>query len=424
MCFCVFFADIHKFLAQNPAELKVLLATLKPQSNESDTVDNNGDNEALPKGSDTRDNESSDPQKVDNCSPLDKLVDVAVQKVEKGAESEAHIASNRSSNKVTKVEHSNKNPNESEAHIASKLCEKEDENPNKLREKEKFETVSKVKKDAVAATDIVSDTSSNNVSQAKNSSKNPNKLDETKDRLSDQSNTAGNESNQDNHGVHTNTKTNALAKAPASSKNTGSRPEINLFGTSSDSESAPEVDDISKAANETVSKVKNNAVTGTEIASDTSSNNVSQAKHSSKNPNKLDNTKDRLSDQSNTAGNDSNQDNHGVHTNTKTDALAENAGHTSGTDFGSSESELAAEEEENVPIPYQFADEKWDYIVRCDINNIKKHAENASIEVEIRIQTCFIRSGQYQSDFVQLHSEFVLVWHFLCYLFNFLCCPF
>ena len=279
-----FFAE---WSAEKRSALKVFLASYHSQSNESDTVDNNGDNEALPKGSDTRDNESSDPQKVDNCSPLDKLVDVAVQKVEMGAESEAHIA--------------------------SKLCEKEDENPNKLREKEKFETVSKVKKDAVAATDIVSDTSSNN---------------------------------------------------------------------------------------------------------------VSQAKHSRKNPNKPDETKDRLSDQSNAAGNDSNQDNHGVHTNTKTDALAENAANTSGTDFGSSESELAAEEEENVPIPYQIADEKWDYIVRCDINNIKKHAENASIEVEIRIQTCFIRSGQYQSDFVQLHSEFVLVWHFLCYLFNFLCCPF
>ena len=353
MCFCVFFfADIQKLIAKKPSELKILLATLESQSNENDTVDNNGDNEALPTGSDTRDNGSSVPKKVDNSSPLDQLVDVAVQKVENGADSEAHIASN----KETKVEHSNKNPNE---------------------------------------------------------------------LLSDQSNAAGNDSNQDNHGVHTNTKTNALTKAPALSKNTGSTSAINLFGTSSESESAPEEDDIS--ANETVSKVKKNAVTATEIASDTSSNDVSEAKHSSKNPNK-DETKDRLSDQSNAAGNDSNQDNHEVHPNTNTDALAKaaalskNAGNTSGTDFGSSESESAAGEED-VPIPYQFADDKWDYIM-CDINNIKKHAENACIEVELRIQTCFFRSGQYQGDFVQLPSEFVLVWHFLCYLFNFLCCPF
>ena len=336
MCFCVFFfADIQKLIAKKPSELKILLATLESQSNENDTVDNNGDNEALPTGSDTRDNGSSVPKKVDNSSPLDQLVDVAVQKVENGADSEAHIAFNRRSNKETKVEHSNKNPNE---------------------------------------------------------------------LLSDQSNAAGNDSNQDN---------------------TGSTSAINLFGTSSESESAPEEDDIS--ANETVSKVKKNAVTATEIASDTSSNDVSEAKHSSKNPNK-DETKDRLSDQSNAAGNDSNQDNHEVHPNTNTDALAKaaalskNAGNTSGTDFGSSESESAAGEED-VPIPYQFADDKWDYIM-CDINNIKKHAENACIEVELRIQTCFFRSGQYQGDFVQLPSEFVLVWHFLCYLFNFLCCPF
>ena len=239
-----FFADIQKLIAKKPSELKILLATLKSQSNENDTVDNNGDNEALPTGSDTRDNGSSVPKKVDNSSPLDQLVDVAVQKVENGADSEAHIASN----KETKVEHSNKNPNE---------------------------------------------------------------------LLSDQSNAAGNDSNQDNHEVHPNTNTDALAKAAA---------------------------------------------------------------------------------------------------------LSKNAGNTSGTDFGSSESESAAGEED-VPIPYQFADDKWDYIM-CDINNIKKHAENACIEVELRIQTCFFRSGQYQGDFVQLPSEFVLVWHFLCYLFNFLCCPF
>ena len=372
MFLCIFF--FAGWPAAKRSALKVFLEQYEPPSNESDAVDNNGDNEALPKGSDTRDtrtenNDSSAPKKEARCSPLDQLVHAATAK-----------------------------------------------------------TVQKVEEDAVAATDIVSDTSSNNVSQAKHSRKNPNKPDETKDRLSDQSNAAGNDSNQDNHGVHTNTKTNALAKAPALSKNTCSTSDINLFGTLSDSESSSEKDDISKAVNETVSKVTSNAVTATEIASDTSSNNVSQAKHSSKNPNKLDNTKDRLSDQSNAAGNDSNQDNHGVHTNTNTDALAKasalskNAGNTSGTDFGSSDSESAAEEE-NVSIPYQLADKKWDYIM-CDINNIKKHAENASIQVALRIQTCFIRSGQYQGDFVQLHSEFVLVWHFLCYLFNFLCCSF
>ena len=261
MFLCIFF--FAGWPAAKRSALKVFLEQYEPPSNESDAVDNNGDNEALPKGSDTRDtrtenNDSSAPKKEARCSPLDQLVHAATAK-----------------------------------------------------------TVQKVEEDAVAATDIVSDTSSNNVSQAKHSRKNPNKPDETKDRLSDQSNAAGNDSNQDNHGVHTNTNTDALAKASA---------------------------------------------------------------------------------------------------------LSKNAGNTSGTDFGSSDSESAAEEE-NVSIPYQLADKKWDYIM-CDINNIKKHAENASIQVALRIQTCFIRSGQYQGDFVQLQSEFVLVWHFLCYLFHFLCCSF
>ena len=323
-----FFAE---WSAEKRSALKVFLASYHSQSNESDTVDNNGDNEALPTGSDTRDvtdsgartqdDDSSDTKNVDHCSPLDQLVDVAtaktVQKVEEGAESESHIASNASSNNVSGVEHPNENPNE--------LGEKEEsiENPNELGKKEEFETVSKVEEDAVTATDIASDTSNHNVSEAKISSKNPNKLDETKDRLSDQSNADGNDSNQDDHGVHPNTKTDALAKAPALPKNTGSTSEINLFGTLSESDSAAEEDD-------------------------------------------------------------------GPH---------------------------------DVPIPYSLVNGKWDYIM-CDINNIKKHAENALIEVELRIQTCFYRRGQYQGDFVRLRSEFVLVWHFLCYLFNFLCWPF
>ena len=141
-----------------------------------------------------------------------------------------------------------------------------------------------------------------------------------------------------------------------------------------------------------------------------------------------------MSDQSNADGNDSNQDDHGVHPNTKTDALAKapalpkNTGSTSEINlFGTlSESDSAAEEDDgplDVPIPYSLVNGKWDYIM-CDINNIKKHAKNALIEVELRIQTCFYRRGQYQGDFVRLRSEFVLVWHFLCYLFNFLCWPF
>ena len=318
--------------------LKVFLAKYQPPSNESDTVDNNGDNEALPKGSDTRDtrtenNDSSAPKKEARCSPLDQLVDAAtaktvqkvedgadpktVQKVEEGAKSESHIASNASSNNVSGEKHPNDNPNE--------LAEKEEsnENPEKLCKKEEFETVSKAEESAVNATDIASDTNNHNVGEPKISSKNPNKLDETKGRLSNQSNADGNDSNQDGLGVQINAKADALAKAPASPKNTGSTSKINLFDTSSESESAAEEDD-------------------------------------------------------------------GPH---------------------------------DVQIPYSLATGKWDYIM-CDINNIKKHAENEPIEVDLRIQTCFYRRGQYQGYLVSLRSEFVLVWHFLCYLFNFLCCPF
>ena len=291
------------------------------QSNESNTVDNNGSNEVLPTGSDTRDvtdsgartqnNNSSDTNKVDHCSSLNQLANAVneletVPNVKEGADSESHIASNTSSSNVSEVEHSN-------------------ENPNELGAKQEFETVPQAEENATTATDIAPNTSSNNVSEAKHSNKNPNELDKTKDRLSDQSNADGSDSNQDDEGVHPNTKTNALAKAAALPKNTGSTSatETNLFGTSSESESAAEEDD-------------------------------------------------------------------GPH---------------------------------DVAIPYPVVDGKWEYIM-CDINQVKKYAENSFIEVELEIKTCFYRRGQYTGDVLRLRSEFVFVWHFLCYLFNFLCCPF
>ena len=176
MFLCIFF--FAEWPAAKRSALKVFLEQYEPPSNESDAVDNNGDNEALPKGSDTRDtrtenNDSSAPKKEARCSPLDQLVDAAtaktVQKVEKGADpktvqkveedavSESHIASNASSNNVSGVEHPNENPNE--------LGEKEEsiENPNQLGKKEEFETVSKVEEGAVNATDIASDTNNHNI---------------------------------------------------------------------------------------------------------------------------------------------------------------------------------------------------------------------------------------------------------------------
>ena len=466
MCFCVFFfADIQNWSAAKRARLQAFLSK-DSQSNESNTVDNNGSNEALPTGSDTRDvtdsgartqnNNLSDTKKVHSCSRLDRLVNIATE-LETDEESATHIASNASSNNVSEVEHSN-------------------ENPNELGEIEELKTVPKEEEDAVTATDIASNTSSNNVSKAKRSNENSNELDETKNRLSDQSNADGNDSNQDDDGVHPNKKTsrsNALAKAAALPKNTGSTSATvtNLFGTSSESES------------ETVPKEEEDAVTATDIASNTSSNNVSKAKRSNENSNELDETKNRLSDQSNADGNDSNQDDDGVHPNKKTSrsnalakaaALPKNTGSTSATVtnlfgtssesdddgvhpnqktsrsnalakaaalpkntgsasvtvtnlFGtSSESESAAEEDDgphDVAIPYPVVNGKWEYIM-CDINQVKKYAENTYIELELRIQTCFYRRGQYQGDVLRLRSEFVFVWHFLCYSFNLLCCPF
>ena len=175
---CVFVYFFAEWSAEKRSALKVFLEQYEPPSNESDTVDNNGDNEALPKGSDTRDtrtenNDSSAPKKEARCSPLDQLVDAAtaktVQKVEKGADpktvqkveedavSESHIASNASSNNVSGEKHPNDNPNE--------LGEKEEskENPEKLCKKEEFETVSKVEEGAVNATDIASDTNNHNI---------------------------------------------------------------------------------------------------------------------------------------------------------------------------------------------------------------------------------------------------------------------
>ena len=318
MCFCVFFfADIQNWSAAKRARLQAFLSK-DSQSNESNTVDNNGSNEALPTGSDTRDvtdsgartqnNNLSDTKKVHSCSRLDRLVNIATE-LETDEESATHIASNASSNNVSEVEHSN-------------------ENPNELGEIEELKTVPKEEEDAVTATDIASNTGSNNVSEAKRSNENPNELDETKNRLSDQSNADGNDSNQDDDGVHPNKKTsrsNALAKAAALPKNTGSASVTvtNLFGTSSESESAAEEDD-------------------------------------------------------------------GPH---------------------------------DVAIPYPVVNGKWEYIM-CDINQVKKYAENTYIELELRIQTCFYRRGQYQGDVLRLRSEFVFVWHFLCYSFNLLCCPF
>ena len=422
MCFCVFFfADIQNWSAAKRARLQAFLSK-DSQSNESNTVDNNGSNEALPTGSDTRDvtdsgartqnNNLSDTKKVHSCSRLDRLVNIATE-LETDEESATHIASNASSNNVSEVEHSN-------------------ENPNELGEIEELKTVPKEEEDAVTATDIASNTSSNNVSKAKRSNEKSNELDETKNRLSDQSNADGNDSNQDDDGVHPNKKTsrsNALAKAAALPKNTGSTSATvtNLFGTSSESES------------ETVPKEEEDAVTATDIASNTSSNNVSKAKRSNEKSNELDETKNRLSDQSNADGNDSNQDDDGVHPNKKTSrsnalakaaALPKNTGSASVTVtnlFGtSSESESAAEEDDgphDVAIPYPVVNGKWEYIM-CDINQVKKYAENTYIELELRIQTCFYRRGQYQGDVLRLRSEFVFVWHFLCYSFNLLCCPF
>ena len=362
MCFCVFFfADIQNWSAAKRARLQAFLSK-DSQSNESNTVDNNGSNEALPTGSDTRDvtdsgartqnNNLSDTKKVHSCSRLDRLVNIATE-LETDEESATHIASNASSNNVSEVEHSN-------------------ENPNELGEIEELKTVPKEEEDAVTATDIASNTSSNNVSKAKRSNENSNELDETKNRLSDQSNADGNDSNQDDDGVHPNKKTsrsNALAKAAALPKNTGSTSATvtNLFGTSSES------DDDGVHPNQKTSR--SNALA-------------------------------------------------------KAAALPKNTGSASVTVtnlFGtSSESESAAEEDDgphDVAIPYPVVNGKWEYIM-CDINQVKKYAENTYIELELRIQTCFYRRGQYQGDVLRLRSEFVFVWHFLCYSFNLLCCPF
>ena len=112
----------------------------------------------------------------------------------------------------------------------------------------------------------------------------------------------------------------------------------------------------------------------------------------------------------------------------KAAAVPENAGTVASTlpirsDNNASETSCGSESSEDdgeIMLPCKLPNGKWEHVIIDNIKKVRERNEGAVIEVPVRIQTGFCQGGQYEGDVLRLKREFVLVWHFFVYSFNFL----